>query len=389
MNAQALTIFKKELTDMVRDRRMLVAAFSFALLGPVFMGIVLFLTKDDPTELSTTNLAISHYEQAPGMAAFLEKQGIEITPFTAETKPETLPEGMDGVLMLPESFAEDMAAGRVVPLDLFIDEGSKLGIQKSREIRIAIEGYGRFVGGMRLTARGVPPAVVTPVLVSSFDLAKEGFVAQTMTGMFLMMILLAPFVGGISVAVDTLAGERERHSMQPLLAQPVTGLEVILGKLGMVSTFSIIGSILAITTFFAAVTFIPPGTLPFALHLDVSTIPLILLQIIPFAVLIAATQLFISIQVKSYKEGQSYISMFMMLPMFMAYLKIFGASKLPAAALYLPILSEMQNLSSLIFNGEMAVNYFASSMAVAVIGTSALVVLTARKLESEVMLDAA
>jgi sodium transport system permease protein len=389
MNRQAITIFKKEIRDMIRDRRMLVAAFSFALLGPVFMGIVFLLSKDDATDLAAAKLAVQHIDEAPGLSAFLEKQGVTLVAYEGDDTPGVIPAGADAVLMVPENYADMLQAGRVISLSLFIDEGSKRGIRKSNEIRRKIEAYGGFVAGMRLTARGMPPAVVTPLTVASYDVAEEGFLAQTMTGMFLMMILIAPFVGGISVAVDTLAGERERHSMQPLLAQPVTGRDVILGKLGMVSAFSIVGTLLALATFFAAVTFIPPGTLPFALHLDFATIPLVLLQLLPFAVLIAATQLFISIQVKSYKEGQSYISMFMMLPMFMAYLKIFGADKLPEGAFYLPILAEMQNLSSLIFNGEMAVSHFASSMAVAVLGTITLVFFTARKLESEVMLDAA
>jgi len=389
MNSQALTIFKKELTDMIRDRRMLVAAFSFALLGPVFMGVVLMLSKDDAAEKAAASLAVYQMDKAPGLMAFLEKQGVKLAPYTADVPPTAVPKGSDAVLLVPDTYEDRLKNGRVIQLSLFVDEGSKRGIGKGREIASAIQGFGGYVGGMRLTARGVPPALATPVIISSYDLAEEGFIAQTMTGMFLMMILLAPFVGGLSVAVDTLAGERERHSMQPLLAQPVTGFEVVLGKLGMVSTFSVVGTVLSVTTFFTAVNFMPPDALPFALYLDFGTIPLILLQLIPFAVLIAATQLFISIQVKSYKEGQSYISMFMMVPMLMAYLKIFGASKLHEGVLYLPILAEMQNLSSLIFSGQMAVSHFASSMVVAVLGTIALVYFTAKKLESEVMLDAA
>jgi len=389
MNHQALIVFKKEMKDMVRDRRMLIAAFSFALLGPVFMGVVFMLSRDSDAAEQQTRLALANMEQAPGLVAFLEKQNIAVEAYSVGSAPSGLPQGVNGVLVLPDDFAEMLKGGRVAIGQLYVDEGSKVGIQKGSELENAIERYSSYIAGIRLTARGLPPAVVSPLVTSKFDVANEGFIAQTMSGMFLMLLIMAPFIGGIAVAVDTLAGERERHSMQSLLAQPVSPKNVILGKLAMVSTFGIVGTLLALTTFIFAISLVPAGTLPIALHVNISTVPLIVLQLIPFAILIAAMQLFISIQVKSFKEGQSYISMFMMLPMFLAYVKIFGASKLHEGAFFLPILSEMQSLSSLLFNGVADVPHFLSSLLVAVVGVYVLTTLTAKKLESEVMLDAA
>lgn len=389
MNRHILTVYKKEMRDMLRDRRMLIAAFSFALLGPVFMGIIFMLSRDSEAEEKQAQLAISNLNQAPGLVAFLRKQEIEPIPFEGDTGPVSLPEGTDGLLVLPDNYAELLKTGRVVVAQLYVDEGSKTGIQKGRQLERAVASYGSYIAGIRLTARGMPPAILSPLVTSTHDVAEEGFVTQTMSGMFLMLIIMAPFIGGLSVAVDTLAGERERHSMQPLLAQPVSPHSVIIGKLAMVSSFSIVGTLLALATFLFAISLIPAGTLPIALHLNVTTVSLVVLQLIPFAVLIAATQLFISIQVKSYKEGQSYISMFMMLPMFMAYVKIFGAARVPDSALFLPILSEMESLSSLIFNGELDLMHMLMSLLVAVVGVLVLTRLTAKKLESEVMLDAA
>ncbi len=389
MTRHAFIVYKKELKDMLRDRRMLIAAFSFALLGPVFMGFIFMLTSDSDAEAQNARLAIANMDQAPGLVAFLEQQEIDVTAFKSSGVPEKLPEDTDAILILPDTYAEMLAAGRVIIGEIYVDESSKAKLNKGREIKSAVDEYAGYVAGMRLTIRGVPSAIVNPLVVRKFDLSKESFIEQTMTGSFLMLLIMAPFIGGLSVAVDTLAGERERHSMQPLLAQPVTPKDVILGKLMMVSSFSIAGTLLAMTTFLFAISLVPAGTLPLALHLNAVTVPLIVVQLVPFAILIAATQLFISIQVKSFKEGQSYISMFMMLPMFVAYLKIFGSSKLPEGAFFMPILSEMESLSSLIFSGEIDFAHMGTSLLVAVIGTAVLARFTAKKLESEVMLDAA
>jgi len=389
MIRQAIIVYKKELKDMVRDRRMLIAAFSFALLGPVFMGFIFMLTTDKDAAEQNARLAMANMQQAPGLVAFLEKREITVIPYNGDTAPDILPEGSDAVLMLPDDYAASLKSGRVIMGALYVNESSKTGMEKGFEISGAVDRFGGYVAGIRLTARGIPPAIVSPIATSKFDVSEESFVSQTMSGSFLMLIIMAPFIGGLAVAVDTLAGERERHSMQSLLAQPVSAKSVIFGKLAMVSTFSIVGTLLALATFLFAISLVPAGMLPIALHLNMFTVSLIVLQLVPFAIFIATVQLFISIQVKSFKEGQSYISMFMMVPMFVAYLKIFGGSKLHEAAFFAPILSEMESLSSLIFNGEADFAHMASSIVVAVVGIIVLTTLTARKLESEVMLDAA
>ncbi|PCI62242.1 MAG: hypothetical protein COB37_07175 [Kordiimonadales bacterium] len=389
MSNHAFIVYKKEIKDMVRDRRMLIAAFGFALLMPVMMGVLYLVSKDSEAEARNTMLALSNIHQAPGLVAFMEKREIDVVEFEGNIVPEELPGKADALLFLPDNYGEMIKQGKVVIGRLYVDENTKLGIQRGREIGSAMDAYSSYVAGIRLLARGVPAAVASPIITSSYDLGNAGFFRQFMGNMILMMMLMAPFVGGLVVAVDTLAGERERHSMQPLLAQPVTARSVILGKLAMVSTFSIVSSLLSVTTLLIAISFIPAGTLPFAVYVNAHTVPLIFIQLIPFSILIAATQLFISIQVKSYKEGQSYISMFMMVPMFVSYLKIFGGEKLADFALFAPILAEMESLGSLFFTGEVSVSHMTSSILVSIIGILVLTWFTSRKLQSEVMLDAA
>ena len=389
MSNHAFIVYKKEIKDMVRDRRMLIAAFSFALLMPVLFGVIYLLGRDGEAESRNTMMALSNIHQAPGLVAFMEKREIDVVEFEGKTVPTELPGDSDALLFLPDNYAEMMRQGKVIFGRLYVDEDSKLGIQRGRKIGSAIDAYSSYVAGIRLTARGMPPAVASPIVTSSYDLGGSGFLRQFAGGMIIMMMLMAPFVGGLVVAVDTLAGERERHSMLPLLAQPVSARSVILGKLAMVSTFSIVSTFLTVTSLLTAVAFIPVGTLPFAVYINFQTVPLIFMQLVPFAILIAATQLFISIQVKSYKEGQSYISMFMMVPMFVSYVKIFGGDKLGDFALFAPILAEMESLSSLFFSGEVSVPHMISSILVSTVGILVLTWFTSRKLQSEVMLDAA
>ena len=389
MIAQALAVYKKEMRDMLRDRRMLIAAFSFALLGPAFMGFIAFLTQeDDPVDVKIT-AAVSYMEQAPGLVAFFERSGLVVSGYTGDAVGETLPEGADALVMLPSTYAEDLKSGKPLSVQVFTDEGSRKGLERGRAVVEILEGYNSYLTVHRMTARGIPTSLLTSVVPSRHDISEKHLAVQLLGDGLAMMFILATFVGGLSVAVDTLAGERERHSMQPLLAQPVTSMAVILGKLGMVSSFSIIGTVLMVATTMTTMSFIPADMLPLSIYIDASTISLLLMQLIPFAIFIAACQLFISIQVKSFKEGQSYISMFMFVPMFVAYLKIYGSAKLPPVANYFPVMTDMESISSLLFTGEFAATNFFISVAISVVGALALTWFTSRKLQSEVLLDAA
>lgn len=397
MISQALTVFRKELKDMIRDRRMVIAALSFALLGPAVLVFIVFLTQDNDAAAERVRVALTNADQAPGLVAFLERADIAVEPYEVPegsglrqgVAPGGLPEDADGLIVLPTDFAKRLSAGQMISARLFIDDTTVSAIEKGNSIGAAVTGYASHVASTRLITRGVPPLVAAPVVLQTVSLAEKSLARQFLSDGLMLFFILAPFVGSMSVAVDTLAGERERHSMQPLLAQPVSALSVILGKFGMVLTFSYVGTCLTVVAVFIALGVIPADVLPISAHLDPVTAVGTMLMLFPLAVLVSAAQLFISIQVKSFKEGQSYLSMLMFVPMIVGYLKVYGSAKLPEGAQYLPILADMEGLGLLVFDGVFEPVYVGTTALVSIIATTLLILLTARKTQSEVMLDAA
>jgi sodium transport system permease protein len=73
-----------------------------------------------------------------------------------------------------------------------------------------------------MLARGIDPMVAVPVGVGTRDLATpEAKRSSFMLSVLLPMILtIFAFIGGAHLAMDTTAGERERQSLEPLLATP-------------------------------------------------------------------------------------------------------------------------------------------------------------------------
>jgi len=94
----------------------------------------------------------------------------------------------------------------------------------------ALRGYSLAIGQLRLLAAASRRDGERLAVESTTRHARER--AQFVFGIMPMFLLLVLFAGGMYIAIDTTAGERERGSLEPLLANPVTPAEVILGKLG-------------------------------------------------------------------------------------------------------------------------------------------------------------
>ena len=85
-------------------------------------------------------------------------------------------------------------------------------------------------------------ALMGPVVVGLVSLAvrdKSGS-AGVLTGMMAVFTLVAAFVGGMNVAMDTFAGERERRSLLPLLLNAVPRERIVIGKWLAVSLFAVL-----------------------------------------------------------------------------------------------------------------------------------------------------
>jgi|HubBroStandDraft_1064217.scaffolds.fasta_scaffold01171_13 sodium transport system permease protein len=175
-------------------------------------------------------------------------------------------------------------------------------------------------------------ALMGPAVVCMVSMAVR--VDAVLIGMMSVFTLVAAFVGGMNVAMDTVAGERERQSLLPLLMNPVRRREIVLGKWLAVGLFSAAGLILNLAGF--AIVFARAG-----MHLPWLAATA---GILPLALLAASLQLLISTVCRAAKEAQTYLSMLVFLPMGLGMFQVF----FPAAArgwfAFLPVLGQQLQL---------------------------------------------
>jgi len=74
------------------------------------------------------------------------------------------------------------------------------------------------------------PGVVSPVSLAIRSQGKHGEGQSVLIAMMSVFTLVSAFAGGMNVAMDSIAGERERRSLLPLLMHPVTRLDVLWGS---------------------------------------------------------------------------------------------------------------------------------------------------------------
>lgn len=311
-----VTVMRKELIDLFRDRR---TVFLSLLMGPLLMpalllGVGTLAQKRLSTQMEKPlELPVVGAEHAPNLIAWLEARNVEVLAAPDDPEARIRDQDDDLVLLIGKDYPEDWRAGRSARLEVLLDSSRQdTGVVRGRLYSL-LEGYSREVGALRLVARGVDPGVATAVRVADRDLSTpEARSGQIAGGFLSYLLVLFAFLGGAYLVIDVTAGERERQSLEPLLATPAARGAIMSGKIAAACVFGLIGLLLILVAFKLSFQF-GPGL---GLKIDVSLVGIagLLLALLPM-VLIGTTLLtLIAASVKSVKEAQSYMSVLMLLP---------------------------------------------------------------------------
>jgi sodium transport system permease protein len=188
-------------------------------------------------------------------------------------------------------------------------------------------------------------ALMGPLAVGLVSLspAIRGAAQSPLAGLMSVFTLVSAFTSGMNVAMDTIAGERERRSLLPLLLNPVHRRNIIIGKWLTVSLFSILG--LAVTLLGFSVVFVTSG-----MHIRVPWPQFLLaiaLGMFPLPILAASIQLLLSTGCRSLKEAQTQLSMVVFLPMGLGMFLVFFPAARRAWLNFLPLVGQQLHLQSL------------------------------------------
>ena len=128
-------------------------------------------------------------------------------------------------------------------------------------------------------------------------------------------LILTSFIGGMWLAIDSTAGERERHSLEPLLTNPVPRDQILLGKLLAAAVFSFTSLTLGLMAFSFAARLLRSQQSGMSLSIGPNVMLSILLLMVPLVLLIVISQMVVAAFAKSYREAQTYLGLLQLLPL--------------------------------------------------------------------------
>ncbi len=342
MNA-AYTVFVKELRDAVRDRRTWMIALVMSMLsGPIVFLLLSNFISGVEEKLAQREVVIADAEQAPTLVNFLQRSGANVRTappdWNAELKSGRL---QNAVIAPPADFEFRLARGETVRVDVVFDDSHDKARAVVRANLRLLQGFSRELGVQRLLARGVSPQLLVPITLEEKNLATASSRGAQLLFIVPWAALTVAVFGALSVAIDVTAGERERGSLEPLLGNPVETAALVLGKWGVVMTYSVVIVALTLAGFLVSMTLIRSETLAALMQLQLREIAIFVALLLPFAGLMAALNMLAATFGRSYREAQTTVSYIAMAVQFSAIVPVFLTVRDAPWQLYVPSIAQL------------------------------------------------
>jgi len=263
------------------------------------------------------DLPVIGAEYAPNLIAYLQSNNIEILdgPESRDAAIDSVASGEnDAVLVIPASFGEDLANMVPATVEVITDQANTQAERETRRATRALNAYGREIGVMRLSLRGINPMIMRPLNVDEVDVSTPSGRSAILLGMLSYFFIFAILTGGMNLAIDATAGERERGSLEPLLCLPVKRDHLIYGKIMAACLFMAISLSLSLICFHFALNFMPLQELGMTPNFGPLVVLLAFLLLVPFALVGAALMTLVASFTKSFKEAQTWVGVVLFAP---------------------------------------------------------------------------
>ncbi len=346
-----ITVFLKEVRENIRDRR---TVFNTLLTGPLMAPVIFVLLINavisrqlDKAE-QPLPVPVIGAENAPNLIEALKQRGIIIKDAIANPEQAVRDQDADLVLRIPPSYAQAWSKGEPAQVELIFDQSQRDAQGSVARLQGIIDAYGQNTSALRLIARGLSPTVSRPLVIAARDQSTAQARGGGMFSMLPYFFILGPFIGGMALAIDTTAGERERQSLEPLFANPVARSKILLGKLGATGAFALTTLLISIIAFSFAGQFMPTEKLGMTLSIGPRFAMLTLIVMLPLVLLLTSLQTLAAAFAKTFREAQTYLSMLMIVPAVPTMLMSFLPFKVATWMYAVPLVGQQVTITRLL-----------------------------------------
>lgn len=392
---QILTVFKKEFTDTLRDRRTLMSMLLAPLILYPLMTIVFTEFTASQAEKSMEKvLEVAVYDN--GGATKLVNDLDDDERITLQELPSSILAAigagdeelldslaakeirsgdLDILLVFPDDFRTMIDSQEPGQVKFYFNAKSQ-DIVKSR-IERKLDLFEELILNERFAEAGLERSFAKGLAIEEKNVATKQEILGELVGGFLPYIfILLCFTGSMYPAIDLAAGEKERGTIETILTSPASKLHLVLGKIGVIMITGLTSAVLALLSIFLSIQL--TDVIPVALDDIVATLAspqtviLLVIMLIPMSLLFASVLISLSIYAKSYKEAQSVITPMLILIIFPAFIGLMPGVELDVTTAVVPILN-ISLVTKQILAGTLSIPLFvlavASQFVLAGIGT--------------------
>ena len=364
-------VYRKEMTDSLRDRRTLISMIvvPIVLMPLMTIGIsVVSIRTMREAQKEIPQVMILGGDDSPRLVESLQKvTTLEFVPARNDYTSQISNKQLRAAVRIPPGFDAAIANGEPSRIAILDYEGEIKSEFAARRLESFFQEFRQNTIENRLAARNLPPSFIRPFEVEKQNVAPpEKVGAAVFGGLIPYMVILLCMTGAMYPAMDLTAGEKERGTMETILTSPVSRTHLVLGKFLTVLTASISTAALSVLSMGLSFRYsshflgdVPPE-LGAQLHLRLapSAVAAVFAMVLPVAVLFSAALLAIALFAKSYKEAQSYISPLMIVVILPAVASLLPGVELNTRLALIPILNTSL-VSKEIVSGTYHWNYIA------------------------------
>lgn len=300
-----------------RDRMLRATTYQYAITGPLAGRVRSLIEKtrqtvaqDPEEELDTLRQFKAIETRVANPKESLEKNTIHfyIQTLTGE-EADALPERQERARPASASASPQPKRLKGVPVMQVVYRGDRDASDNAHDQMMALLGLARqHDARLLLRDRGFPGDPKQLFAIEDSSVATAAQVTGSLVGRFITLFLvMLMFTGGALAAIDIIAGEKERGTLETLLTTAVGRAEIVGAKQLAITSVALVITLIQGLNFFLYIK-LRVIDLPkdFDLQLPTGMALTLLALFIPLAATIASVLLMISAYAKSYKEAQMY-----------------------------------------------------------------------------------
>ncbi|WP_143314601.1 ABC transporter permease [Clostridium sp. HBUAS56017] len=325
-----ITVLKKELTDILRDRK----TIAFTIILPILIYPIMFKVMGSTMQKSSKDAekeirVVIEGDKESSLVEVLKTQD-NITIEDVENPSKALKDGeIELIVNLPHNIDANIAEKKSNNIELLVDDQSDKSTIAAGMVNTLFEGYSKQIVEQRLNEVGINSSILTPFTVEQksgiSEDGKMNSVANMLMGMLPAMIVILLLTPTMGLAADMGAGEKERGTFEPLLSTSGNRSSLLWGKIASMALIAVVALIASMSSLFVSFKGYISSVAGTEISFDINSkaIALIILFSLFIIIAICTLQIGISIYARSTKEANTYLSGLMVPMMLLVFVPMY------------------------------------------------------------------